>query len=174
MKEAIGGIFSIQAIVIFLVLASGLLAFSVNYTKAFKVKNDIRRVIEEFEGLTDSASVKIDKVADKYNYHVSSSNDYVNICKSMEGYKAYRSTTTEGNNVVFCIKCDLANVEGNQEGQLRYKGAYYTVATFVTIDIPLINKVFPKAASFLKVKGETSLIYSSGTNTELCRYAKTE
>ena len=173
MKEAMGGIFSIQAIVIFLVLVCGLLAFSVSYTKAFKVKNDIRRVIEEFEGLTESASVKIDKVADKYNYNVSDINTYVNICNSMEGYKAYRSTTTNNKNVVFCVKCNQINVEGTSKGSLKYKGAYYTIATFVTIDIPIINKMFPKAASFLRVEGETSLIYSSGTNTELCQYAKT-
>lgn len=174
MKEAVGGIFTIQAVVIFLVLAIGLLLFSVNYTKAFKVKNDIRRVVEEFEGLTDSASEKIDRVADKYNYTVSDPKSYVQICNSMPGYKAYRSTSKNGNNVVFCIKCDLADVIGSNNGNLQYKGSYYTIATFVNIDIPIINKIFPKAAGFLKVKGQTSLIYSSGTNTELCQYAKTE
>ena len=173
MKEAIGGIFSIQAIVIFLVLVCGLLAFSVSYTKAFKVKNDIRRVIEEFEGLTESASKKIDNVADKYTYNVSDVNTYVNICNNMPDYKAYRSTTNNGNNVVFCVKCELVNREGTDEGKLIYKGAVYTIATFVTIDIPIINRMFPKAASFLRVEGETALIYSSGNNSEVCKYAKT-
>lgn len=173
MKEAMGGIFSIQAIVIFLVLVCGLLAFSVSYTKAFKVKNDFRRVIEEFEGLTEAASVKIDKIADKYNYSVSNVNTYVDICKSINGYEAYRSVTEDNNNVVFCVKCNLADIEGTSDGSLQYKGAYYTIATFVNIDIPIINKMFPKAAAFLRVEGETALIYSSGTNTELCKYAKT-
>lgn len=173
MKEAIGGIFTIQAIVIFLVLVSGLLAFSVNYTKAFKVKNDIRRVIEEFEGLTESASEKIDKIADKYTYNVTNPSTYVEICKR-NGYKAYRSTTPNGNEIVFCVSCELANIEGNNQGNLKYKGSYYDVATFVTIDIPLINSFFPKAAGFLRVKGQTALIYSSGNNTELCRYAKVQ
>lgn len=174
MKNAVGGMFSIQAIVIFLVLATGLLAFSVNYTKAFKVKNEFRRIIEEFEGLTEGASVKIDDMADKYKYHVSNASTYVDLCNKMEGYKAYHSTTKDNNNVVFCVKCDLANVEGNKQGNLKYKGAYYTVTTFVNIDIPLINKIFPQAAGFLRVKGQTSLIYSSGNNSELCRYFKTE
>lgn len=173
MKTAMGGIFTMQSIIIFLVLASGLLAFSVSYTKAFKVKNDIRRVVEEFEGLTESASVKIDKVADKYSYNLSTPNTYVELCQKMEGYKAYRSTTTNGNEVVFCIKCELADIAGTKENNLKYKGSYYTIVTFVSIDIPIINKVFPKAANFLKVKGQTALIYSSGNNTELCRYAKT-
>lgn len=174
MKEAVGGIFTIQAVIIFLVLAIGLLLFSVNYTKAFKVKNDIRRVVEEYEGLTESASEKIDRVADKYSYHVSNYKSYIQICNSMPGYKAYHSTTSKGNEVVFCVKCDLADTIGTSNGKLQYKGSYYTIATFVDIDIPIINKIFPKAAGFLKVKGQTALIYSSGTNTELCQYAKTE
>lgn len=174
MKEALGGIFTLQAILIFLVLAISLLLFSVNYTKAFKVKNDIRRVIEEYEGLTESASEKIDAIADQYTYTVSDYKTYTQICNSMDGYKAYHSTTSNGNNVVFCIKCELADTIGGSDSKLKYKGAYYTIATFVNIDIPIINKIFPKAASFLKVKGQTSLIYSSGTNTELCQYAKTE
>lgn len=173
MKDAIGGIFSIQAIMIFIVLAMGLLLFSVNYTKAFKVKNDIRRVIEEYEGLTESASVKINNIADRYTYTFSNPNGYVNVCEDI-GYKAYQSTTSKNNEVVFCVKCDLVNSEGTQEGKKKYKGAVYTVATFVNIDIPLIRNLFPKAAGFLRIQGETALIYSSGTNTELCQYANAQ
>ena len=173
MKDAIGGIFSIQAIMVFIVLAMGLLLFSVNYTKAFKMKNDVRRVIEEFEGLTESASEKINNIADRYTYTVNRPSDYVDICKDI-GYKAYRSTTSKNNEVVFCVKCDLVNVEGTQEGKKKYKGAVYTVATFVNIDIPLIGNIFPSAAGFLRIKGDTALIYSSGTNTELCQYANAQ
>jgi len=53
-KEAMGGVFTMQAILVFLVLATGLLAFSVSYTKSFRVKNEIRRIIEQYEGLTES------------------------------------------------------------------------------------------------------------------------
>lgn len=174
MKEAVGGIFNIQAIIIFLVLAIGLLLFSVNYTKAFKVKNDFRRVIEEFEGLTPSASKKIDQIAEKYRYSFDNPGTYIQICESMEGYKAYRSLLDNGEYVVFCAKCNLTNVEGTEEGQLRYKGATYDVITFVNIDIPIINKIFPQMYGFLRIRGETDLIYSSGNNTELCQYANTD
>ena len=175
MKEAMGGVFTMQAILVFLVLATGLLAFSVSYTKSFKVKNEIRSIIEQYEGLTESAAVKIDEVANRYNYHVSTPGDYVNMCNTMgQGWEAYRSTLKNGETAVFCVKCTLSDAVGTSEGKLKYKGAYYNIVTFINIDIPLINKIFPKAASFLRVEGETALIYSSGNNSEVCRYANIE
>ena len=173
MKEAMGGVFTMQAILVFLVLATGLLAFSVSYTKSFRVKNEIRRIIEQYEGLTESAATKIDAVAEKYNYTFPTPNDYVNICGELVGkdWKAYRSTLSNGETAVFCIKCTLSDSVGTSEGKNPYKGAYYNIATFINIDIPLINKIFPKNAGFLRVEGETELIYSSGTDTEVCRYA---
>ena len=41
MRDALGGIVNITIIVVFLVIVSGYLAFNVNYTKAFRVKNKI-------------------------------------------------------------------------------------------------------------------------------------
>ena len=41
MRDAIGGVVNITIIVTFLVIVSGYLAFNVNYTKAFRVKNKI-------------------------------------------------------------------------------------------------------------------------------------
>ena len=41
MRDAFGGLMNMVIIVVFLVLVSGYLAFNVNYTKAFRVKNKI-------------------------------------------------------------------------------------------------------------------------------------
>ena len=46
MRDAIGGVVNITIIVTFLVIVSGYLAFNVNYTKAFRVKNKIITTIE--------------------------------------------------------------------------------------------------------------------------------
>ena len=50
MRDAFGGIANIVVIVVFLVIVSGYLAFNVNYTKAFRVKNKIISTFEQFEG----------------------------------------------------------------------------------------------------------------------------
>ena len=41
MRDAFGGVANLVIIVVFLTLVSGYLAFNVNYTKAFRVKNKI-------------------------------------------------------------------------------------------------------------------------------------
>ena len=78
MKEAIGGIYSIQALVIFIILVMSLLAYSVNYTKAFKVKNELIHLIEQFEGLTEASVSKIDAVLEHYTYNVPNVKQYEN------------------------------------------------------------------------------------------------
>ena len=50
MRDAYGGVVSISIVVVFLVLVSGYLAFNVNYTKAFRLKNKVISVLEEYEG----------------------------------------------------------------------------------------------------------------------------
>ena len=50
MRDAIGGVFSLQIILVFVILINGYLAYSVNYTRAFRVKNEIINIVEESEG----------------------------------------------------------------------------------------------------------------------------
>ena len=62
MKEAYGGIFNLVFLVVFLVIVISLLGLTVSYTKAFKMKDRIIAVIEEYEGSgcenNDSACMK--------------------------------------------------------------------------------------------------------------------
>lgn len=162
MKEAMGGIFSIQTVLIFIVLVCGLLLFSVSYTRSFRVKNELRRVIEKYEGLTEDSEDEINRVMKKYNYSFNNYGRYEQICERA-GYNAYVE-----DNGVFCYKCNLISESESD----KYKGAYYTIATFVNVDIPLINKIFEYAASYLRIEGETALIYSSGNNSEICSNAR--
>lgn len=171
MKEALGGVLSFQAIFVFLVLMIGLLMFSVSYTKSFHMKNQLITIIEQYEGLTPSASDKIDDYANRLNYSFSSTSIYEDKCRRM-GYEPYVQTLDSGEKFVFCVKCELADVTGTNNSNLTYKGAQYAVATFVNVNIPIINRIFPAAANFLVITGETDTIYSSGNNSELCRNAR--
>ena len=79
MRDAIGGVFSLQIIVIFMLVVNGYLAFTVNYTKAFRVKNQIIQIIEQHEGLTDDAKLKIDEYM--YNSKYELSDAYTTWCQ---------------------------------------------------------------------------------------------
>lgn len=161
MREAIGGAMSLEIVVIVLIVMNCYLAFSVNYTKAFRVKNEIRNIIEKNEGLTCSAEEQINKMMLETNYNVS--DRFINWCERNidDGWRVAKLDAGS-----FCYKYEKVDIAGTSSNDLTYKGVYYTVATFVNIDLPLINNVLPFAGNLFLVKGETALIYSSGTNSE--------
>ena len=172
MKEAIGGVLSLNLILIFLVLISCYLAFSVNYTKAFRVKNEIRSIIEKNEGLTCDALSQINDLMIKANYDFPDS--FESWCVA-NGYELVSDTKNNAGILTrggFCYKVQPVNKLGTSDADKKYKGAYYTVATFVNIlDIPMFggnakgaNDLMNFLGSTFVVKGETALIYSSGTN----------
>lgn len=159
MKEAIGSTFSITAIVVFLIVVNCFLAFSVNYTKAFRAKNEIRSIIEKYEGITDDSVVAITDFLAKNNYHISIDNAHA--CE-VDGYQVCSKDGVQ----LFCYKEQKADITGSDISNNTYKGAYYTIATYVNVDIPMLGRIFPDIANIFKVKGETALIYSSGVNYE--------
>lgn len=156
-----GGVFTLQAIVLALLIIMSLMAFAVNYSKAFRVKNEIRSIIEKSEGLTPTAESQINEMIRKHQYFLS--DVYVDACKNL-GYDVYESTSESGVGVRFCIKCNYANNLGELNQNPDYQGAYYSIVTFVNIDIPIVNNLIPFTANFFKISGETSLIYASHNN----------
>ena len=54
MRESIGGLWLFSIVVTFIVLFVSFLAYSISYTRAFKVKNEIINYIERAEGFTKS------------------------------------------------------------------------------------------------------------------------
>ena len=159
MKDAIGGVFTLQAIVVALIIIMCLMAFAVNYSKAFRLKNEIRNIIEKHEGLTEEAQAEINKTVRNYQYFLSE--EYEDDCKNM-GYHVYRGRGAEGNDGVrFCIKQEFANNMGEINQKPEYRGAYYSIVTFVNVDIPIINNVIPFSANMFHIRGETALIYSN-------------
>lgn len=161
-----GGALTFEVLLVFLLLVMGILFFSVSYTRAFRFKNEMIDIIEEFEGFTEDAEDKVDLMAKKHEYSLDSTSIYARKCES-KGYKAIVRT---GNpNYVVCVSCELVDVTGKSVSGARYKGSRFRVATFVNVNIPVIKQIFPLTADFLMVEGETDLILSSGNNSELCR-----
>lgn len=70
MRDAIGQVFALQVILAFVLLINGYMAYSVNYTRAFRVKNQIVNIIEQYEGPTDEAMAKIESYVDGMTYRV--------------------------------------------------------------------------------------------------------
>ena len=166
MRDAIGGVLIIEIIIVFLLIINSYLAFSVNYTKAFRVKNRIVSIIENYEGLTaveNGSERAIDDMM--FENHYSINIEYIKRCGNLDGAKTYKPVYNK--NGGFCYYETETSESGQGIASETYKGSVYSVAVFVNIDLPVLNKIFPYFSNVFAIKGETKTIYSSGYNTEL-------
>lgn len=165
MRESIGGLWLFSIVVTFIVLFVSFLAYSISYTRAFKVKNEIINYIERAEGFTKSdrnirsityeelsamdnptvdiqAYVQIQNIG--YNYSIADQVD----C-SQYGY---------GHNQVggYCLKRFCPNNENGAK-------IYYKVTTFIAFKIPILNFIFK-----IPITGETKALYYDQTSAIEC------
>ena len=150
MRESIGGTWLLGFVVLFIVLFSAFLAFSINYTKAFKVKNFIINTIEENDGFSKYSGSNISAESDEnLNRGGSTTEEKVYYYLKKTGY----ATTT-----IDSGKCE-EDKQWHEGGYCVKKiatsnGAYYKVTTFINIEIPLIWQTFT-----IPIKGETKVLY---------------
>lgn len=143
MQDAFGGIMNLFLIALFLVIVEGVLGFTVNYTKAFKMKNIVISAIEEYEGIrcvnanssinTNSACRnKIVEGAMQIGYspsiNISCPRDFIN------------------NDNLFCSK-EVTSKSGD---------SIYRIVTQVDVNIPIIRNIM--GLSFFQVSGDTRII----------------
>ncbi len=143
MRDAFGGIINLAMIVVFLVLVCGYLAFNVNYTKAFRVKNYIITSLEQYEGNCASGTAcsnKIQSYIKQVGYSAPNFDidDYV--CNYGYCYKEFKASNESPGTV---------SESKNQ--------VYYRVVTQINIDIPIVNKIMPGLKIF-QISGNTKLI----------------
>ena len=146
MRDAFGGVANLVIIVVFINLVSGYLSFNFNYTKAFRVKNKIISLYEQYEGEqcyhndTSECNIKIRDYMNALGYDA----PYLNL----EGYNCYYG---------YCAKkFETEKVDDSVTGDTKKK-AYYNIVTQINIDIPIINKILPGLKIF-QIAGDTKPI----------------
>jgi len=143
-KDAFGGIFNIVFVSIFLLIVSGILGFIVSYSKAFKMKNNVISVIEQYEGTkcSDESSACVKRIVDGAN-SIGYSPVSLNCPKNFKNVKN-----------LYCIG---DNPDQSIKGNIRS----YRVITQVNIDVPIISTIL--GFRFFQVTGDTREIrVSSG------------
>lgn len=130
MRDAMGGTVALVIIVVFIVIALGYMAFNVNYTKAFRMKNKIISVYEDYDGncLSDCRD-SIKNYAKTIGY--STGNNMV--CPN--GY--YNSDD------IYCYQKVDASGGVSAEGIIddAKKKSYYRIITKMNVEIPIINNI---------------------------------
>ena len=141
MRDAMGGSVTIIIIVVFIVVALGYLAFNVNYTKAFRMRDKIIAVYEDYDG--DCSSTDCKNVIRNYAKSIGYRLGFLN-CP--EGFKSLDD--------MYCLKETIVNKNRSDSSISHIKGDsdnkysdvkvrhYYTVITKINLEIPIISNVF--------------------------------
>lgn len=144
MKEAYGGIVSLVFISIFLVIVISVLGLVVSYTKAFKMKDRIISVIEEYEGSgcypelsggssSTACKERITDAAKELGYSPSEIKCSGDLTRSDDNLYCYSMERLTGTNK-----------------------AVFKVVTQVDISFPIIDKIM--GFRFFQVSGDTEAI----------------
>ncbi len=153
MREAIGGTWIMQLVIIFMLLFVAFLALSLNYSKAFQVKNDILSMIEKKEGVTNDTIKLINNYLSASGYNVQNTcpeNSYgISNLSSNTGVKV---GANDSNKYYYCIeKLNSPSPHNNSK-------VYYKVETFFYFNLPVLGEIFK-----FTINGSTNdIIPSSG------------
>lgn len=153
MREAIGGAWTLQWILIFLVLISCILAFSVNYAKAFRLKNAFLDYIEDGQGFSKDVASKIESKRAQVGYGINWKITENGVDWKCKNGVCVKFTESKDNS--------LLNKYGCNDG--RCKVGYYTVATFIYVNIPIMQNFLKglqttQANGGLNIVGDTTTI----------------
>jgi len=163
MRESIGSTWLTGIIITFIAIFSGFLAYSISYTKAFRVENQIINIIEQKEGFSEFKS----------------SNSNVVIRNASEAdLKADSSAEGEIFKYVKALGYNYTMFDNGsnpcKEGKLKdggyclvkycYKNGdtvktHYKVTTYISLSIPVIN-----VGINIPISGETKSIYYDNSN----------
>lgn len=155
MKEAVGGISLFNIVIVFVLLFAGYISLSINYSKAFNVKNEIINIIKNQGGVCTSSSPSgndncynfAEQITD---YFKEANYRSTGVCDDSEGWVGYnREGLIDYNNSAFCVKAIKANSNSELPNAL-----YYQVKVFYQLDLPVINRFFE-----FSIYGETGRIY---------------
>lgn len=152
MREALGSYYALLIVFGFIIIISSFLAFTTNYNKAFKMKNRIITILEKYNNNPNNkeAQKEIKNYASSIGY--SASKQYTNTGCNGVDYQL------DSNNTGWCYKVhkDEPTVPG-KKGTSEYTSTYVDIRTFVSIDVPIFNNIFPNIKLFT-VEGSTKQI----------------
>ena len=141
MREAFGGVFMIRLMLVFIVIYVAFGALSLNYAKAFKIKNSVISFIEENEIqdfnvlFTSGESKKLDKlgaILDGYHYGVSCQGGKEGLINDKD-YLAPKRYCYHG----IIIEEDTSIEQKNQSLEV----INYKVSTFVSWNLNFMNRI---------------------------------
>ena len=145
MRESIGSTWTLQLVVLFILLFVGFLTLSLGYSKSYKIKNEMLSVIEKYEGIgTDSVAILNNYL--EYNGYTAKgkcgddgwygTNDFS--VKTLEA-------TNANDKYYYCIRKRFA----------KNNYYYYEVKVFLKFNLPIVGNF-----TTFTIEGTTADVYS--------------
>ena len=149
MRESIGGAWLIGLVITFMLIFVAYLTVMINYSTAFKTKNEVVNIIEKYEGISKNTSLPIIN-----NYLANSGYNAQGKCSCVDdndnshcyGVSSLETTSTtiskasKNNKYYYCVEFTVSD---NNTG-------YYNIELFLKFDLPVLGQI-----GNFKVKGET-------------------
>lgn len=139
MRQAIGSTWLMQLVIIFMLIFVAFLALSINYTKAFKTKNELVNMLEEREGIGSGEDTGALMLINNYlNYNNYSKRGR---CEADEYgvsnlNNASLEAVEEGNRYYYCVKKIPTGTDTLPDR------ARYQIRIFFNFSLPVIGDIF--------------------------------
>lgn len=165
MRQTIGTTWIFQLVILFTLLFAGYIALTINYSKSFKVKNEVLSLIEKNQGMTDNGVKLIN------NYLTQSGYKQMGTCSANDtsGTTTYgaKSLGTESINNIFepanaGTKYYYCFAKVLSHHSYFTSRAYYKVKLFFRVDLPVLGDLYA-----FDVDGQTSEIDNTYDNQNL-------
>ncbi len=148
MKDAIGGIFNLSLLMVVILLVSGFISLAINYTKAYRVKNNVLSYLEKYEGNTGNTDM-LDKT---YDYIKSIGYVATNTAVTSAENEGYTCPNYNGKKLGWCYR----------DGEIVNEKFTIDIVVFVNINIPLVKQIFSNF-KFFWMPGTTNWIPVMGS-----------
>ena len=139
MRDALGGTVTLVIIVVFIVIALGYMAFNVNYTKAFRMKDKIVSLYDDYDGVcTGKCEDAIKEYARTLGYATDHSLNCPNGFQAMDELYCRQEmefiNQGKSDSSISALKFDhTTDVKPKK---------YYKIVTKINLQIPIISNVF--------------------------------
>jgi len=137
-KESIGGTFTFQLVIIFILIFVSFVTLTINYTRTYAIKNEVLSFIEKNEGLTDKPGGAIELINNYLTY-----NNYATMGVCDEDHYGVNNLTinsyekvVKGEKYYYCVK------KVNNASATHPHRVYYDIVVFFRFNIPVMGDIF--------------------------------
>lgn len=143
MRESIGYTFTLNIVIVFILIAFAILMAIMSYSKAFKINNRIMNEIEKCEGYNSCAVTEINRILSSYGYSRAETDcpkrDGIEAMGNPDGTNKFEMCVYYSDEIGVNEREKIFNrtvtVDGNEEHKYRYG-----VLTFYHVDLPIISR----------------------------------